>query len=64
MSGAEVHARLIERGREVPTILVTGQDTGGDGDALVRLQAQTRGLLRKPFDPNALLAAISAAVSA
>ncbi|HZT87643.1 MAG TPA: response regulator [Stellaceae bacterium] len=63
MSGAEVHARLVEQGRSVPTIIVTGADPGEDKDAVARVEAQTQGLLRKPFDPKALLSAIGAAVS-
>jgi hypothetical protein len=39
--------------------------TGGPDDAEqdARLRAQTYGMLFKPFDPNALLAAIGSAVS-
>ena len=58
MSGAELYARLMEAGRAVPTVLVSqGREDTDD----VRLRS-TCGLLFKPFDPNALLAAISSAV--
>jgi len=61
LSGAELYARLIEAGRAVPTILVTGGREDAEQDE--RLRAQTQGMLFKPFDPNALLMAISSAVS-
>lgn len=58
MSGAELYARLMEAGRTVPTILVSeGREPAED----VRLR-KTCGMLFKPFDPNALLAAIELAV--
>ena len=61
LSGAELYARLVEAGRTVPTVLMTGGPEDAEQDA--RLRSQTCGMLFKPFDPNALLAAIGAAVS-
>jgi DNA-binding response OmpR family regulator len=61
LSGAELYARLVEAGRTVPTVLMTGGREDAEQDA--RLRSQTCGMLFKPFDPNALLAAIGSAVS-
>jgi DNA-binding response OmpR family regulator len=60
-SGAEMYARLVEAVHTVPTILLSGDH--GDVENDMRLQAETCGVLFKPFDPNALLAAIGSAVS-
>jgi FixJ family two-component response regulator len=60
LSGAELYARLVKAGREVPTVLVTG---GEDDEPDARLESKSCGMLFKPFDPNALLAAIGSAVS-
>ena len=60
LSGAELYARLVKAGRKVPTVLVTG---GEDAEPDPRLETKTCGMLFKPFDPNALLAAIGSAVS-
>jgi DNA-binding response OmpR family regulator len=59
LSGAELYARLVEAGRSVPTVLMTGGQAEEDG----RLRSQTCGMLFKPFDPNALLAEMESAVS-
>jgi two-component system, NtrC family, response regulator HydG len=61
LSGAELYARLIEAGRTVPTILMTGGRADAEQDD--RLRSQAQGMLFKPFDPNALLTAIGSAVS-
>lgn len=61
LSGADLYARLIEAGRTLPTILLSGGREDSEQDQ--RLRSQAHGMLFKPFDPNALLAAISAAVS-
>ena len=61
LSGAELYARLVEAGRTVPTVLMTGGREDAEQEA--RLRSHTCGMLFKPFDPNALLAAIGAAVS-
>jgi two-component system response regulator HydG len=58
MSGAELYARLMEAGRTVPTVLVS-EGREASEDAKLR---ETCGMLFKPFDPNALLAAIEIAV--
>ena len=60
LSGAELYARLVKAGRQVPTILVTGGRLDADQDAL--LHSEACGMLFKPFDPNALLSAIGSAV--
>jgi len=61
LSGSELYAQLVAAGRTVPTVLITGGPEDAEQDA--RLRSQTCGMLFKPFDPNALLAAIGSAVS-
>jgi len=61
LSGSELYAQLVKAGRTVPTVLMTGGPEDAEQDA--RLRSQTCGMLFKPFDPNALLAAIGSAVS-
>lgn len=61
VSGAELYAQLVERGRRVPTVLMTGGSEDAEQDE--RLRSEACGMLFKPFDPNALLAAIERAVS-
>ena len=61
LSGAELYARLVQAGRAVPTILVTGGREDAEQDA--RLRSQTQGMLFKPFDPAALLSAIGSVVT-
>ncbi|MGE5269987.1 MAG: response regulator [Thiohalocapsa sp.] len=61
LSGAELYARLVECGRTVPTVLMTGGPEDAEQDA--RLRSEACGMLFKPFDPAALLAAIGSAVS-
>jgi two-component system, NtrC family, response regulator HydG len=61
LSGAELYARLVKAGRAVPTVLVT--DGHNDSDEDVQFRSHIQGMLFKPFDPNALLGAISSAVS-
>jgi len=61
LSGAELYARLVDAGRTVPTVLMTGGREDAEQDA--RLRSHTCGMLFKPFDPNALLSAIGTAVS-
>ena len=53
MTGVELHARLIELGHEIPTILVTAS-----ADEAVRARALKDGIicfLRKPSDDNDLV---------
>lgn len=52
LSGLEVYMALKQSGHVVPTILITGNETSADAQALCPL---TQGLLVKPFDPGALL---------
>jgi DNA-binding response OmpR family regulator len=61
VSGADLYAQLVERGRRVPTVLMAGGPQEAEQDA--QLRSQACGMLFKPFDPNALLAAIESAVS-
>lgn len=61
ISGAELYARLVKAGHKVPSVLVTG---GDESEQDPELRSRVRGMLFKPFDPNALLAAIGSAVSA
>jgi two-component system, NtrC family, response regulator HydG len=61
LSGAELYAQLVKAGCAVPTVLVTGGHEEAEQDP--QLRSQIRGMLFKPFDPNALLAAIGSAVS-
>ncbi len=63
LSGPEPMARLIDTCHSVPTILVTG-GYGAEAEACVAgFQTRIHGLLLKPFDPSALLAAVGAAVA-
>jgi two-component system, NtrC family, response regulator HydG len=59
MSGTQVYAHLIEAGRSVPTVLVTGGATDAQGEAQLGGGCD---VLYKPFDPRSLLAAVGAAV--
>jgi two-component system, NtrC family, response regulator HydG len=61
VSGAELYARLVAGGRQVPTVLIAGSPQDADADA--RLRSEACGMLFKPFDPDALLSAIDSAVS-
>ena len=63
LSGLEVYLKLKENGHEVPTIFVTGFP-GEKNLAAVRLQPPLAlDILMKPFDPQALLAALEAVTS-
>jgi two-component system response regulator HydG len=59
MSGPQVYAQLLETGRAVPTVLVTGG--AADEQSVADLSAAACDVLYKPFDPQALLAAVGAA---
>jgi two-component system response regulator HydG len=61
LSGADLYARLVEAGRAVPIVLMTGGHEDAEQDA--QLRSQTCDVLFKPFDPSTLLAAIGSAVS-
>jgi FixJ family two-component response regulator len=60
MSGIELHRRLTELGRAVPTILITAYP-----DDVVRDRALAEGVLcylSKPFDNDALVACVRSAL--
>jgi FixJ family two-component response regulator len=60
MSGIELHRRLTELGRAVPTILITAYP-----DDVVRDRALAEGVLcylSKPFDNDALVACVQSAL--
>ena len=60
MSGLELQAKLNEAHHRIPIIFITAQ-----GDAKLRLQALRAGaveFLTKPFDDNALLDSVRAAL--
>jgi FixJ family two-component response regulator len=60
MTGCELHARLVELGHKIPTILVTGHP-----NKAARSQALTDGIvccLRKPFDDNDLADCVHKAI--
>ena len=60
MSGFDVQARLLAAGRSIPTIFMTGRD-----DTETRRRARragAAGYLPKPFDNEALVSAVRAAL--
>ena len=63
LSGPEAMGRLLEVCRQVPTILVTGGYSDEVADSVAGFGLRAHGLLQKPFDPGALLAAVGAAVA-
>ena len=62
MSGPELHRELMRRGREIPTIFITGQRDETIRDRVLKQGAV--GFLRKPFSDEALLAEIKTALPA
>jgi len=60
LNGFEVLARLNEAGWAIPTIFITASDDPDLDDAARR--AGAKGLLRKPFSNEALLAAVERAL--
>lgn len=62
LAGPESMARLLEVCRQVPTILVTGGYSDEVAESVAGFGLRAHGLLQKPFDPGALLAAVGAAV--
>ena len=62
MSGYDVQARLNAAGVKCPVIFITALDEPGDSDAAV--QSGAFALLHKPFDDQALIDCIAAAVAA
>ncbi len=58
LSGLEVYMELKSRGREVRTLIITGQ-TAESAGAIDELRSYSvTGVLNKPFDPEELLCAI------
>ncbi len=60
MTGIELHRRLIELGQTIPTVLITAYPDDGD-----RARALADGVicyLKKPFDENALIGCVHAAL--
>jgi DNA-binding response OmpR family regulator len=62
LAGPESMARLLEVCRMVPTILVTGGYSDEVAESVAGFGLRAHGLLQKPFDPSALLAAVGSAV--
>lgn len=62
LAGPEAMARLLDACRQVPTILVTGGYSDEVAERVAGFGLRAHGLLQKPFDPGALLAAVGAAV--
>ena len=62
IAGPQAMTRLIEVCHSVPTILVTGGHTDEISERIEGFGLRAHGLLQKPFDPTALLAAVGAAV--
>ena len=60
-TGFEVQARLVERGRSTPVIVVTGDDNPEAQSRALRLGA--KGCFGKPVDDKELLAAIDVAIA-
>ena len=60
LSGLEVYMELKNRGRAMPTVIVTGyaEEEAASIDSLHSMKVT--GCLIKPFDPRDLLAAIEA----
>lgn len=61
MSGFEVQATLAQAHATVPVVVITGHDTPESRARALRLGA--KGYLCKPFDDEALLAAIAASIA-
>ena len=60
-TGFDVQVRLVQSGRSVPVVIITGDDTPETRSRALALGA--RGYLCKPIDEAALLAAIESAIS-
>ena len=60
-TGFDVQVRLVQSGRSVPVVIITGDDTPETRSRALALGAS--GYLCKPIDEAALLAAIESAIS-
>lgn len=60
MSGVQLHQALLERGRQMPVIYLTGESTVAQAIEAMKLKAHD--FLLKPFTREALLSAISSAM--
>jgi two-component system, NtrC family, response regulator HydG len=62
LAGPDGMARLLDVCKSIPTILVTGGYSDEVAESVAGFGLRAHGLLQKPFDPSALLAAVGAAV--
>lgn len=62
LTGVEVYLKLLDSGKSIPTIFVTGFP-GEKTAALSGPRPVAQGILLKPFDPQALIHAIAAATA-
>jgi FixJ family two-component response regulator len=60
MTGLELHERLVETGKTIPTILLTAYPNGGDRERALR--AGVVCYLAKPYNQDDLLACIRSAL--
>jgi FixJ family two-component response regulator len=60
ISGFQLHDHLRASGLSIPTVFITGHDDAGTREQARRVGAA--GYVRKPFDEDALLSAIEAAL--
>ncbi len=59
MSGIDLVRRLLEHDRKINALFISAHESGHGGDDLVR----QFGVLRKPFEPAALVSAVNAALA-
>jgi DNA-binding response OmpR family regulator len=62
LAGPEPMTRLLDAAKAMPTILVTGGYSDEVAESVAGFGLRAHGLLQKPFDSGALLAAVGAAV--
>jgi two-component system response regulator FixJ len=60
MNGTELHEALIERGRNMPVVYISGESSLAQGIRAMKLGAQD--FLVKPFTREAILKAVAAAI--
>ncbi len=63
IAGPEAMKRLLDACSALPTIIVTGRPADDVPESLSGFGLRAHGLLQKPFDPSALLAAVGAVVA-